>query len=243
MRRTAVLGVLAVVFGFVVVLQRGLAGLFDLTYVFVTGAGVLALVQGLRYANEARTTDFRTTETGDPEDRYEVPVPGDADDEQVSTRGFSRASVKRRREFHRHLRRVAVGTLRARGDYADDEVKTAVDAGTWTDDPVAAWFLGNDVAPPRSARLRSLLGSDVEFRFGVARSVDALVEARVGGRADDGSVDGADDGSGDAAANDAPGRMADSAGRRAPRRLVARARRAGSRRIAAARDTLAEVRR
>ncbi|MXR43331.1 hypothetical protein GRX01_18590, partial [Halobaculum sp. WSA2] len=178
MRAAAAVGVAAVAFGFVVVAQRGLAGLFDLTYVFVTGAGVLALVQGLRYANDARTADHRAIETGDPEDRYEVPVPGHADDELITRRGYSRASIKRRREFHRHLRRVAEETLRARGDYGDGEVSAAVADGGWTDDPVAAWFLGSDVPPPPGARLRRLLGADAEFRYGVVHAVDALSAAR-----------------------------------------------------------------
>ncbi|QZP36917.1 DUF7269 family protein [Halobaculum magnesiiphilum] len=183
MRAVAALGVAAVAFGFVVVVQRGLAGLFDLTYVFVTGAGVLALVQGIRYANEARTVEHRATETGDPEDRYEVPVPGDDDDELISRGGFSRASIKRRREFHHHLREVAEETLRARGDYADGEVADAVDDGTWTDDPVAAWFLGTDISPPPRARLRRLLGADAEFRYGVVHTVDALSAAGAEGGA------------------------------------------------------------
>lgn len=228
MRATAVVGAAAVVFGFVVVVQRGIAGLFDLTYVFVTGAGVLALVQGIRYANDARSVDARASETGDPEDRYEVPVPGDEDDDLVSARGFSRASIKRRREFHRHLRRVAVDTLRSRGDYADDEVEAAVDEGTWTDDRVAAWFLGSEVPPPPAARVRSLVGSDVEFRFGVRRSVDALAAAR------DRDTPGSDDG---IAARYGEGRRATA------RHAVAVARTAGRRRFDAVRDTLAEVRR
>ncbi|MFC7070560.1 DUF7269 family protein [Halobaculum lipolyticum] len=216
MRFSAVVGVAAVVLGLVVVLQRGLAGLFDLTYVFVTGAGVLALVQGVRYANDARTADRRAIETGDPEDRYEVPVPGAETDALVSARGFSRASVKRRREFRARLRRVAVETLRARGDYADDAVEAAVDGGRWTDDPVAAWFVGDDVPAPTPVRLRRFLGSDVEFRFGVARTVDALAAARSG---------------------DSPDRTVATPSRSV--RLVAGARR----RLGAARDTLAGVRR
>lgn len=232
MRAVAAVGVAAVAFGFVVVAQRGLAGLFDLTYVFVTGAGVLALVQGLRYANEARTADHRAIETGDPEDRYEVPVPGDADDELISRRGFSRASIKRRREFHRHLRRVAEETLHARGDYADDEVSAAVDDGVWTDDPVAAWFLGSDVPPPPGARLRRLLGADAEFRYGVVHVVDALAAARANAVAGD---DGADSAGPGAPRHGRPSSV--------PEHVIAGVRRAGRRRIAAARDALAEVRR
>jgi len=233
MRAVAAVGVAAVAFGFVVVVQRGLAGLFDLTYVFVTGAGVLALVQGLRYANDARTADHRAIETGDPEDRYEVPVPGDADDELITRRGYSRASIKRRREFHQHLRRVAEETLRARGDYGDGEVSAAVDDGGWTDDPVAAWFLGSDVPPPPGARLRRLLGTDAEFRYGVVHAVDALSAARA-------DADGLPVGDADGAVPDATG---DGRVGSVPRHVLGGVRRAGRRRLDAARDALAEVRR
>ncbi|MFC6795539.1 hypothetical protein ACFQFH_15905 [Halobaculum halobium] len=220
--------------------------MFDLTYVFVTGAGVLALVQGLRYANDARTAEHRAVETGDPEDRYEVPAPGDDDDELITRRGYSRASIKRRREFHRHLRQVAEETLRARGDFADSEVATAIDDGGWTDDPVAAWFLGADVPQPPGARLRRLLGTDAEFRYGVVHTVDALVAASTGASVDTkagarvGGESGGADGARDAASDAAGGKR----GRRsAARHLLAGARRAGRRRVASARDTLAEVRR
>jgi len=233
MRAAAAVGVAAVAFGFVVVAQRGVAGLFDLTYVFVTGAGVLALVQGLRYANDARTAEHRAIETGDPEERYGVPVPGDDADELLSRRGFSRASIKRRREFHQQLRRVAEETLRARGDYADGEVSAAIDDGTWTDDPVAAWFLGSDVRPPPGARLRRLLGADAEFRYGVVHVVDALAAARSNaGSVIDGDAEGA-----------ARGAVGGERARSVPRYVLAGVRRAGRRRVAAARDALAEVRR
>ncbi|UIP00466.1 hypothetical protein Hbl1158_03630 [Halobaculum sp. CBA1158] len=239
MRRSAILGVAAVTFGFVVVLQRGLAAAFDLTYVFVTAAGVLALVQGLRYANEARTADRRAIETGDPEERYVVPVPGDDADDLVYGSGRDRASIKRRRQFRQRLRRAAAGTLRARGDYADgdedgdgDAVEVALDDGTWTDDAVAAWYLGEDVPPPRAVRVRSLFGADTEFRFAVDRTVDALAAARDGAAGDD--ADAVDAAGADAAFPET---------RRSARRVAESVARAGRRRIDAVGDALAGVRR
>lgn len=189
MRASATIGLVAVLFGFVVVSQRGLAGFFgSMSYVFVTLVGVLALVQGLRFANGARHEDARATETADVEDRYEVPAPGeDVDELLAGGDALSVVSVKRRRELHARLRRVARETLRARGDYDETGVSEALRDGTWTGDPVAAWFLGEELPPPPAVRLRGLFGSDVEFRFAAGRTVDALVAARTGDRPDDGS--------------------------------------------------------
>ena len=228
MRPTVVLGVTAVLFGFVVLVQRGLAGLLQLSYAFVTLVGVLALVQGLRFANESRLTDRRAVETADVEERYRMPAPGDDVDALVSSAGgASRASIKRRREFHRRLTDAARETLRARGDYGDRDVDEAIHEGTWTPDPVAGWFLGDDerLTPPASVRLRRILGSGAEFRFAATRTIGALAVLQ----ADEGA--------------DAPGpndRSVDVSQRRAALALV---REAGRRRVRAVRERLPGVRR
>ncbi|QLG63867.1 DUF7269 family protein [Halorarum salinum] len=198
MRATASVGLAAVLFGFVVVFERGLAGLFgSMSYVFVTLVGVLALVQGLRILNDARRVEARAAETADVEDRYEVPFPGeDIDVLLASGGGLSTVSVKRRRELHARLDRAARETLRARGDYDEAELPAALREGTWTDDPVAAWFLGDDRPAPAAVRLRGLLGSDVEFRFAAARTVEALAAARSGEVPEDASDDGSPSGAG-----------------------------------------------
>ena len=182
MRTGVAVGLVAVVFGFTVVLQRGLAAPFgSMTYTFVMLVGALALVQGLRYASEARTVEARATATPDVEDRYEVPVPGsDVDQLLASAGGLSTGSVGRRRELHERLRAVTRETLLSRGDYAEAGAADALADGTWTGDPVAAWFVGTDVPPPPSVRIRGLLGSDVEFTFAARRTVSALAAVRAG---------------------------------------------------------------
>ncbi|QLG29051.1 hypothetical protein HUG10_16560 [Halorarum halophilum] len=182
MRRTVVLGLVAVVFGFTVVVQRGLADAFgSMSYTFVMLVGAFALVQGLRYASDARDADARATDTADVEDRHEVPSPGsDVDELLAGTGGLTTVSIRGRREFHERIRRVARETLLVRGDYDETTVSEALDAGTWTADPVAAWFLGTNLAPPPAVRIRGFLGSDVEFRFGAERTVAALAAVRAG---------------------------------------------------------------
>ncbi|ESP88136.1 DUF7269 family protein [Candidatus Halobonum tyrrellensis] len=226
MRATVVVGVVAVLFGFVVLVQRGLAGLLQLNYVFVTLVGVLALVQGLRFANESRMADRRATETADVEDRYRVPTPGDDVDALVSDAGgAARTSIKRRREFRRRLADAARETLRARGDYGTADVGEALEEGTWTADPVAAWFLADDgaVPLPASVRIRRVFGSGTEFRFAATRTIAAISAVQAGTETER-DRDPAADVSARRAALDA-------------------ARQAGRRSVDAARDRLAEVRR
>lgn len=220
MRPSVVVGVVAVTFGFVVLVQRGLAGLLQLNYAFVTLVGVLALVQGLRFANESRSVDRRAVETADVEERYRTPVPGDDVDELVSgAGGVSRSSIKRRREFHRRLADVARETLRARGDYAGGDVDEAIRGGTWTDDPVAAWFLGDQerLSTPTAVRVRRVLGSQAEFRFAATRTIAALSAVQAGEEPDP-----------DAASRGRSGRGA----------VVELARTAGRRRVRAVRERL-----
>lgn len=173
-----VIGVALVGTGFLVLIDRSVASLFQLNGLFVAGVGLLAVVLGLNYFKQGREASRRSTPVADVEPRYEVPVPGDETDETLTAAsGFSPTSANTRREFHDELRSVAVETLTARGDYPNEAaVETALRDGTWTDDDVAGWFLGDAGSPPLSVRMRGLLGADTEFSFAAKRTITALVE-------------------------------------------------------------------
>lgn len=183
MRRSAIVGVVSVVVGFVALFSRGLAGLFDLSYLFVTVVGVVAIVLGLNAITEARERSQEAANVPDVELRYELPTPGeDVDGLLTDAEGFSRASVTRRRNFHERLRAATLETLVARGEYpTTTAAERAVDAGTWTDDPVAAWFVGETPEPPWAVRARGVLGSNSKFSFATRRTVAALRRVQTGG--------------------------------------------------------------
>ncbi|MEZ3115923.1 hypothetical protein RYH80_08330 [Halobaculum sp. MBLA0147] len=183
MRRSAIVGVVSVAVGFVALFSRGLAGLFDLSYLFVTVVGVVAIVLGLNAITEAREGSREAADVPDVELRYELPTPGeDVDGLLADAEGFSRASVTRRRNFHERLRAATLETLVARGEYpTTTAAERAVDAGTWTDDPVAAWFVGETPEPPWAVRARGVLGSNSKFSFATRRTVAALRRVQTGG--------------------------------------------------------------
>lgn len=171
----AVVGVVTVVTGLYVVFV-GPPGAFDFDYTFVTLVGLLAVVQGLRYGLERRHTEFRATETADPELRYHVPVPGDDHDETLSiASGWGYRARNRQHSIRDDLRRVAAETIAIRESCSLEEAVERVEAGTWTDDPVAAAFLGDRLAkPPLRHRLRATLSRQPSFVYRVRRTVAAV---------------------------------------------------------------------
>jgi hypothetical protein len=179
-RITAVVGVVATVFGLAVVVNRGLAGLFDLNYAIVTLVGALALVQGARYALSRRKTAFHATATDDPELRYHVPTPGDDIDLDF---GGSRSlwRSQRREDTRNRLRETALDTLTGYGGMPREEAETRLDEGTWTDDPIAAATLQE--SPPRPtivSRLRAVFRAESSFARGVRHVIDELTEIQEG---------------------------------------------------------------
>jgi len=176
-RTLAVVGAGTVLAGFVVLFERGLAGFLDFNYTFVTLVGVLALVQGLRYAGERRSAERTSVDLGEPERRYVVGVPGEDLDDRI------RRSVERTRGGHRarervrgRLRDVVTAELVATREYTPGEADDAVRDGTWTDDAAAAAFLSETLSMPVRETLRARLAGQSSFRFGLRRTIAELEE-------------------------------------------------------------------
>lgn len=169
------IGGLCVVFGLASLAGYAVPGL-NATYLFVTFVGVIAGVQGLRHALGRRNVTVLETETGDSERRYRVPVPGGDVDRELSFsggwRGRRGSSTVRVR-----IREAAVRTLVLRDNCTEAEAEARIDVGTWTDDPVAAQYLGADASVPLRTRLRlAVRGNDPAVR--ATRAVAAVERLR-----------------------------------------------------------------
>lgn len=175
MRLLALLGAGTVVTGFVVLFERGLAGLFDFSYTFVTLVGVLAIVQGFRYALERRRTERLTVDLGEPERRYVVDVPGDDLDDRIRrSAGRTRGANRARERIRTRLQDVVRGELVATRDYTPAAADEAIRDGTWTDDAAAAAFLSERLAMPLREIVRARLAGQSSFRFGLSRTIAEL---------------------------------------------------------------------
>lgn len=170
-------GTVAAAVGLAMVFQPGLATAIGGSDTQIIIVGLLALVQGLRVANDRRGNQITGAETDDPEIVAPMPTPGHAFDERLSrvrAAGFGRA--RDRREIRTRLTDLAVEAV-ARDENCSREVaRERVESGEWTDDPYAAAFLSNastaDV--PWYAHVRNAIHREPRFQRHARHAVDAL---------------------------------------------------------------------
>lgn len=177
-RLSSALGALAVLVGLAMVFVRSLAGAISPQWALLVLVGVLAVIQGLRVAQGRRRTELRETETGDPEKRYEAPTPGADVEESLALAGrWSRAGRIARRKLRDRLQEAAVTAVMDEAGCSREEAARRVRAGDWTDDPIAAAFLSEEVALSARQRGRLLVAARSPFgQFGAAfaRTVRAV---------------------------------------------------------------------
>lgn len=159
-RLTSVLGAIAVLVGLAMVFARSLAGTISPQWALVVLVGVLAVIQGLRFAQSRRRTELRETETGDPEKRYEAPTPGDEVEESLAlARRWSRAGRTTRKKLRDRLAETAVTAVMDESGCSREEAARRVRTGDWTDDPVAAAFLSPEFTLSARQRARVLIAA------------------------------------------------------------------------------------
>lgn len=157
LRLTAAIGAVAVLVGLAVSFQQELAGLIPASWAFVLLIAVLAGVQTLSTVFARRGTPILEAETGDPERRYEAPTPGDDIAETLAyARQRSRAGNRPRDRIRGRVADAAAAAVADAEGCSIDEAAELIRTGEWTDDPVAAWFLGEAVGLRPAARARLL---------------------------------------------------------------------------------------
>lgn len=181
-RAAAAVGAVAVLVGLFVSFQQAFAGLIPATWAFVLLVAAVAGIQTLSTVFSRRGTPLLETETGDPERRYEAPQPGDELAETLGiARQRSRAGDRPRDRIRSRTVDAAVAAVADAESCSEAEARERVENGEWTDDPVAAWFLGDDVALPTGNRARLLASAPFsQFEAAFSRTVGAI--ERVSGR-------------------------------------------------------------
>jgi len=106
----------------------------------------------------------------------ETRVPGDAFDRQLdSLSAHSARGADERAAVREQLRELAVDRVVAETGCSRTTARERLDAGTWTDDPVAAALFTGE-SPSTRAYLRALLGGQSAFERRVERVIDILSE-------------------------------------------------------------------
>ncbi|NHN57691.1 MULTISPECIES: hypothetical protein [Halorussus] len=192
-----VVGVVAVALGLLMAFVPGFAAAVGTGYAAVTAVGLLALVQGLRVARARQAAEVEAAETPDVETVESVPTPGEEFDRTVAElrSGPRRMLVRERSDLRDTLREAAVTAVADRDNCSPERARERIAAGTWTDDPHAAAFLGGDDAPspPLLDRLRLAASTESRNQHRIRRTADAVARAAGVAPDDEASSDGPDD--------------------------------------------------
>lgn len=178
----AALGAVAVVVGVATALAPALAGVVPVPAVPVSVvggvAGLFALLVGLR----RRTTTIQGVEPPVVEESTAFDTPGSSFDARLDAMdGIGVGAARHRREGREHLVDVAVAVLESTDGLDEAAAETALAAGTWTDDPLAAAYFAD--SPPRvglRGALAGYLSRHPRRRRELAHAVAAL-QARLEG--------------------------------------------------------------
>lgn len=144
----------------------------------LVGVGVIGAVTGLVVAIRAESSGGPTPELVGADER--PPEATSVDPATVSGYTADRAiedvaSLDGARELRDDLRETAVDALRTAGE-SNEDARQRVERGEWTDDDLAAGFLGDAAPIPLLARLRGWLDEGAEGRRRLRRSVDAVAD-------------------------------------------------------------------
>lgn len=173
----ASLGAVGVGLGILFVVQPGLAAVLPLPRLTLVVIALLAAVEGIRSVQTRRRTEIDGATPPDPEIGIDTDAPGDDFDTRIarlsSRRGWIGGDFDR---VQSRLRTAAIGVVASRHGIPRREARDRVERGTWTDDPVAAAFLGGENVddPPLGDRLKMMLGSTPRFQHYAFRTADAI---------------------------------------------------------------------
>ena len=159
-------GVVGVLLGLAAYVSPGIAGAVFVDDFYVVIVGAIAIAQAGRIARDARDGPIDRAETGDPELVDGIPTPGSEFDEALAS-ASSVHQIEGRREVERRLRRAAAAVLQRRRDCSPEEADERLEAGTWTDDALAASFFSERVRRELSWRTRARIRVSGQSSFGL----------------------------------------------------------------------------
>ena len=172
-RALAGVGIVAVFVGLFVSFQQQFAGVIPASWVLVLLVAVAAGVQSVSTVLSRRRATIREEETGDPERRYDAPAPGDELEELLQfASSKSRRGNRPREQLRERIADIAVAAITDAEGCSEETARERIRNGEWTDDPVAAWFLSDEVRLHPTERARLLASSPFsQYQAAFARTV------------------------------------------------------------------------
>lgn len=177
-------GVVLSLAGLAIVANPALATRIQVPDIPRAGVGIVAFLFAWGVYQSRRNTDFRdASEFAERNERLEArlepPRPG-ADIDAELNRGVLRGGRHSPTiEVRDRLRRLTIQVLRDAEGLSRRQAAAQLRNGTWTDDRTAASFFAEDVSPPPTKLIGSVLGYESAFER-KASHVVAELERRVG---------------------------------------------------------------
>lgn len=173
------IGVSAIAVAVLIIAFPSIGGSLSLPQTTTVIIGFIALIQGFRSVQSRRHTAIDQASIPAIEDREATPIPGDDFDERIQhMRGFySRGAASEEERIKQRLRGTAIDVLTRTQDISNDAARDQLDAGEWTNDPIAASFLGGQEAPssPIGFRLQSRVSSESYKRRAAIRTTNEII--------------------------------------------------------------------
>ncbi len=172
-------GVGAIAFAVFLIAFPSTAGSLSLPQTTTVIIGFIALIQGFRSVQTRRHTQIEQAKIPPIEKRETTPIPGEDFDERIQhLRGvYSRGTASEEERIKQRLQSTAVDVLTRTQDISNETARRQLETGEWTNDPIAAAFLGGSDAPnsPMGFRLQSRVSSGSYKRRVAIRTTDEIV--------------------------------------------------------------------
>jgi MYXO-CTERM domain-containing protein len=180
-RTVALVGGAVALAGVVALAVPSLTTFLPATDPVVALLAALLVLGGIGQLQRRRSTEVTHAETDDIEVTIDLPTPGDDLDERIGSLRFLRNPVSERARIRDSVAETVVDTIQRRTGCSRERAIEHLQAGTWTDDPVAAAVF-SDRAPrePLLDRLRRRFDDEPTFRRRLRRALaaaDAMTEA------------------------------------------------------------------
>lgn len=181
-------GILAGIFGLVLVFAPGMAAGVGVSDILVYLLGALALLLALGRIRRRRNAERREARLPDPESPVGLPAPGaDVDERLRNLRRLTQHSriQSERQDLDTRLEELAKRVIARREDISREAAENRLREGTWTDDRLAAAYFSESVEVPLGERLRLSIRTGSPTGVYASHAIEALAQRGVGGRHDE----------------------------------------------------------
>lgn len=184
-----VLGVVFSLTGLAIVVDPGLASDIKIPDIPRVVVAAFAVLLGYIAFYSRRQTEFRdasddASRNTNLEDRFEPPRPGSEIDAELQQGASHQSTAAPSVRIRDRLEQLTMQVLQDTEGISEREAEARLENGTWTDDQTAAAFFAEDISPPPSELVGTIMGYESAFErkaSHVVGELDRIAGTRQGG--------------------------------------------------------------